>query len=194
MAERTSEQRITVAGTVEPDMAMAWWEFYRRAFAPLETRAVARQLLHEHEFLEEMSDPRVWKYLAHDEDDRLVGMSTLTNDLSTVPWISPAFFAHRYPEHTARNAVFYLGFTLVSAERRRERVFEAMISAIIDRVAQDRGVCGWDLCSFNVDQLGLAAGIAGLLRRTVDAEVPTVDTQTYYVADLDAALSKGAQP
>ena len=41
-------------------------------------------------------------------------MSTLTRHLETVPWISPEYFAYHFPEHTARDAVYYLGFTLVS--------------------------------------------------------------------------------
>jgi hypothetical protein len=81
---------ITVETAVDPETALVYWELYRDTFGELETKAVARQLLHKHEFLEEMHDPRVHKYVAWDECGDVVGLSTLTSDLETVPWISSA--------------------------------------------------------------------------------------------------------
>ncbi|MCW2852426.1 MAG: hypothetical protein JWM84_2090, partial [Nocardioides sp.] len=90
---------ITVESAVDPETAMSYYQLYRDTFSALATKAVARQLLHEHEFLEEMHDPRVQKYVAWDECGEVVGLSTLTANLETVPWISAAYFAHHYPEH-----------------------------------------------------------------------------------------------
>ena len=86
--------------------AARYYELYRETFSALQVKAVARQLLHQHEFLEEMTDPRVHKYIAWDDDGEAVGMSTLTRHLETVPWLSPDFFAYHFPDHTARNAVY----------------------------------------------------------------------------------------
>ena len=121
---------ITVETKVDDETATRYYKLYRETFGALETRAVARQLLHEEEFMEEMRDPRVDKYVAW-EGDEAIGMSTLTSDLGTVPWISPAYFAHHYPEHTARAAVFYLGFTLVHRQRRQSNIFRAMVERIL---------------------------------------------------------------
>jgi hypothetical protein len=172
---------ITVETVVGDATAARYYELYRSTFGELETKAVARQLLHEDEFLEEMRDARVHKYVAWD-GEQAIGMSTLTKDLATVPWISPGYFAHHYPEHTARNAVYYLGFTLVHTQRRRARVFQAMIQEIVQVLIEDRAVCGYDLCSHNDHGLGLGASIEKLLHGASEVTVRPVDVQTYYAA------------
>jgi hypothetical protein len=171
---------ITVETAVEPAMAAAYFRLYRETFGALETLAVARQLLHEHEFLEEMRDPRVHKYVAWDDQGEPIGMSTLTSDLETVPWISPGYFAHHFPEHTARRAVYYLGFTLVDHRRRQSRVFRAMVERIVERLVAERAVCAWDICAHNDDLLGLNDNIDRILSGCADVTVVPIDRQTYY--------------
>jgi hypothetical protein len=185
---RTSgdEVAITVETKIDDATAARYYELYQATFGELETRAVARQLLHEDEFFEEMRDSRVHKYVAWDGDE-VIGMSTLTKDLSTVPWISPRYFAHHYPEHTARDAVYYLGFTLVHGQRRRTRVFRAMIEKIVELLVEERAVCGYDLCQHNDVHLGLGPSIEKLLLRASDVTVETIDVQTYYAATFHGA-------
>ena len=173
---------ITLETEVDPEMAAAYYRLYRETFGALETRAVARQLLHEHEFLEEMQDPRVHKYVAWDVGGEAVGMSTLTADLETVPWISPAWFAHHYPEHTARRAVYYLGFTLVHRQRRQTRIFRAMVERIVERLVAERAVCAWDICAFNDDMLGLGNNIERIIQGCAEVTVAPVVRQTYYAS------------
>lgn len=184
----TDDVTITVATAVDEDTATRYYALYRDTFSELATRAVARQVLHEEEFREEMRDDRVMKYLAWDTRGTLVGMSTLTRDLRTVPWISPDYFAHHYPEHTARDAVFYLGFTLVDRRRRRAQVFGAMITTIVELLVAERAVCGYDLCSFNDHTVGLGPSIERLLHRNAGLELRQVDVQTYYAAVFDGSV------
>src|SRR3954469_18405846 len=103
--ERLQEATFTVEHRVDEPTAQRFFKLYLDTFGELAFRAVARQVLHEHEFMEEMVDPRVEKYLAWNPEGEAVGMCTLTKHLETVPWISPDYFAHHYPEHTARGAV-----------------------------------------------------------------------------------------
>ena len=84
---------VSIEKTVDDPTASRFWKLYVETFGDLATKAVARQLLHEHEFMEEMNDERVDKYLAHDESGQAVAMCTLTNHLETVPWISADYFA-----------------------------------------------------------------------------------------------------
>lgn len=186
--QSTAGITITVETEVEPATAASYFRLYRETFGALETRAVARQLLHEHEFLEEMRDPRVHKYVAWDPDGTPVGMSTLTADLETVPWISPGYFAHRYPEHTARRAVYYLGFTLVDHRRRQSRVFRAMVERIVERLVAERAVCAWDICAHNDDLLGLNDNIDRILQGCADVTVAPIDRQTYYAGTFHGPL------
>ncbi len=101
-----------------------------------------------------------------------------------MPWISPEYFAARYPEHTARNAVFYLGFTLVAPQHRRSHVFQFMIEEVIDRVLAARGVCGWDVCAYNERVLGFSDMVGSLLHAHADCTVTEVDTQSYSVVEM----------
>ncbi len=190
MSERVqAPERVEVGVETRIDRPTAerYHRLYRATFSDLATRAVARQLLHEEEFMEEMLDERVMKYVARDEAGELVGLSTLTRDLTTVPWISPDYFAHHYPEHTARDAVFYLGFTLVEHRRRQAQVFQAMIETIVELLVAERAVCGYDLCAFNDATLGLGGSIERLLHRNADVVVRGIDTQTYYAAAFSGA-------
>ncbi|MBM7507234.1 hypothetical protein JOE61_001048 [Nocardioides salarius] len=187
MPERTLDGlsiTIDVEGALDPDVVERFHALYAETFAPMATRAVARQVLHREEFVEEMSDPRVMKYVARDPAGDVVGLTTLTRDLETVPWISPDYFAAHYPEHTARNAVFYLGFTLVAPRHQRTHVFQSMIEQVIARVLEERGVCGWDVCAYNEEVLGFSTMIGELLHSHADCTVEQVDAQTYSVVEM----------
>lgn len=176
--------RVSVETELAPEMAEAFYQLYRDAFGELETKAVARQLLHREEFLEEMHDPRVQKHVAW-SGDRPIGLSTLTRHLETVPWISPAYFAHHYPDAAARDAVFYIGFTLVEAAHRQGRVFQAMVRSMGAVLAEARAVVGWDICAFNDEGFGFGGHAARALALTGDVTVVPVDRQTYYVGTFD---------
>ena len=173
---------VTIEAAVDEATARRFWKLYKKTFGALATKAVARQLLHEHEFMDEMLDARVDKYLARDEHGEPVAMCTLTRHLETVPWISPDYFTHHYPEHTARDAVYYLGFILVDPEHRRAQLFIELIGRVAQLMIAERAVCAYDICSHNNDVLGLADAIERLITRTGEFDVAVVDTQTYYAA------------
>jgi hypothetical protein len=175
---------ISVETTIGAQTARAFYELYLDTFSELATKAAARQVLHEHEFMDEMVDERVYKYLAHDQGGNVIAMCTLTKDLETVPWISAEYFAHHYPEHAARNAIYYLGFILVSHQHRRSRVFHHLIGRVVERLVADRSVCAYDLCSHNDEILGLGNNIEALLSRISEVKVARIDTQNYYRAEF----------
>jgi hypothetical protein len=175
--------RVTIEAAVDLETARRFWKLYLETFGEMSIRAVARQVLHEEEFMAEMLDPRVHKYLAWDENGEAIAMCTLTNHLETVPWISPEYFAYHFPEHTARNAVYYLGFILVSTTSRRLRLFTQMIGQVSALLAERGAVCAWDVCSYNNEMLGLAGAIETLLSHDIgEVDVEVIDTQTYYRA------------
>jgi hypothetical protein len=176
------QTRITVETEVPIHDAAVFYALYTTAFEALRASAVARQVLTEDEFFEEMADSRVLKYIAWDRHDQPVGLSTLTRHLETIPWISPQYFMKHYSEHAARDAVYYLGFTLVAPGTRRSRVFADMIGAIVQRLVAERAVCAYDICAYNNRVLQLADNVEALLHRTADVSVEIVDSQTYYGA------------
>jgi pyruvoyl-dependent arginine decarboxylase len=182
-----SQVRITIEKEIDYVTARRYYELYRETFGELDSVAVARQLLTEPEFLAEMLDPRVHKYLAWDDDDQVIGMTTLTTDLATVPWINPNYFAHHYPEQHARESVFYLGFTLVHPAHRGARIFQAMAELIAERVLSVNGVVAWDLCLVN-DERGLGGTGGRVLRKVAHVTIDAIDRQTYYAAIVHGPL------
>jgi hypothetical protein len=160
--------KITIETALDRDTAEVYYQLYLTAFGGLKVRAAARQVLHCHEFMDEMADPRVWKYVAWSEDGHPVGLSTLTRHLETIPWISAEYFAEKYPEHARRDAIYYLGFSLVSAPQRRSRIFDDMISTVVERLVEDRAVCGYDICAHNDQALRLGRHIESILRRRAE--------------------------
>ena len=105
---------VHVVTRVDDETAQRYWALYQSTFGPLAIAAVNRHLLRESEFMEVMEDERVDKYLVRDDlTGEALAMCTLTNHLETVTWVSAEYFAHHYPEHAARNGVYYLGFSLV---------------------------------------------------------------------------------
>jgi hypothetical protein len=166
--------------TVAGEAAERLWELYREAFEPLRTRAAARHVLRREEFDEEMADARVTKLLARDEQGEAVGLTTLATDLAAVPWVSPEYYAARYPEQAARGKVWYIGFTLAHPSRRPTRTFMDMIDALVAHLAEHRVVCAYDVSRFNDDSLRFADNLRRLLERTQDVTVEAVDQQTYY--------------
>jgi hypothetical protein len=189
--------RVTLEKEADYTTARRYYELYVATFGDLETKAAGRQLLHEDEFLAEMLDPRVHKYVAWDEDDVAIGMTTLTTDLETVPWVSPEYFAHRYPEHHARGAIYYLGFTLVHPDYRNTHVLHAMLTYMSHGVVANQGVVGWDMCQANEDR-GLSSGAARLLATFGEVSIESVDRQTYFAAVFhgpdETASEQGQQP
>jgi hypothetical protein len=191
---RHPELTVTIESAVDESTARRFYDLYVQTFGDLTVKAVARQLLHREEFMEEMLDGRVEKFLARNDEGEPVAMATLTRDLETVPWISPGYFAHHYPEQTSRKAVFYLGFILVEAQYRRSHLFIDMLTKVAEMVIEERGVCAWDICSHNNQSFGLAEAIEGICNRMATFDVGPIDTQTYYAAAFLGPLGPRKMP
>jgi GNAT superfamily N-acetyltransferase len=182
-ARESAVARVSVEKEVDYATAKRYYKLYVATFGALDTEAAGRQLLSEDEFREEMVNPRVHKYIAWDADDQAIGMSTLATDVATMPWVSPTYFAHRYPEHHARDAIFYLGFTLVHPRHRGTGVFQLMIDQVIRYVIEQRGVVAWDTCQAN-DERGMNNTAFRTLEELGEVTTEIIDRQIYYAAVL----------
>lgn len=165
---------------VEPELALAFYELYEAAFAPLRVRAMARQVLTRDEFTAQMRNGAISKIVAWDATGAAVGLCTLTAQLDAVPWISPEFFAARYPEHWARGAVWYLAFVLAHPSQRHSRFLDQMVEVGVGPLVEAGAVCAYDICAFNDDVLGLGARLSRCFQRSTGAAPRLVDTQNYY--------------
>lgn len=164
---------------LDPRETEAFYPMYLGAFSHLRAHAAARQVLDQDEFFAEMDDPRVTKYVARTSDGEAVGLATLVTTLDLVPWISPEYYAARYPEQAARGAVHYVGFMLSHPERRSVVAYPLMVNAILTRCAEEHAALLWDICAYN-QALGFADSLTALVKRRTGEQVETLDTQTYY--------------
>ena len=177
---RTGHVSVTTEFTVDVDTAEALWEMYSASFVALQDRAAARQLVSRHDFDLEVLDPRVTKYIARTDDGSLAGLSTLSNDLTTVPWISPEFYAARYPVHFAERTVFYCGISMVHPDARSTRAFAQMVSAFGRDIAAVNGILAADMCRFNVEGVEVARMVTLMMNRAWgSAHLVELDTQIY---------------
>lgn len=166
-------------GVVEPALAGRFLAVYRAAFAPLEQLAPARQGLTDDEFLDQMADPSVVKFVAWDEHGDPPAMAFMATDLNVVPWISPAYFAARFPEHYGRTAVYYFGALLVSPTHQGGHWAMMVLDAAARMVARDRAVAVFDCCEHNATRR-LPELIARAGRRAADIDAVELAPQRYY--------------
>ena len=180
-SQRTARMSVEVVRSVDEALAHRLHAMYVDTFGDIAIRAANRHLLHEDEFMEMMRDERVDKYLVRDDDTQEpLGLLTLTNDLETMHWVSPQYFAHHYPEHAARDAIYYLGFTMVAPGRRRTHAFSLLARRMTDDLVAKDAMCAFDICTYNDEVLGLADVAQMMLGQL--GKVQAVDTQTYYAA------------
>ena len=181
---RRGTWRFTREYHVEPELTLVFHDLYEAAFGPLRVQALARQVLTKCEFQAQMTDASVMKYVAWDDDGRPVGLCTLTRRLETVPWISPEYFADRYPEHWRRDAIWYFGFVLAHPSERHSRFVDHLIEVGIGELVEQRAVCAWDMCSYNDTTLGIGARLADRFERLTGVAPQLADAQNYYTLDL----------
>ena len=172
---------ITIERSIDGAAIDDFYALYVAAFGPLRTRAAARHLLSAEEFAGEMTDGRIDKYVVW-EGGRPIALTTVVTDLTAVPWISPDYYAASYPEQFARGAVYYLGYTLVRPEHAGRRVFTMMIERVERKMADERAVCGLDVCAYNDDRQ-IGRHLAGL-GASAGVTVERLDVQTYYAANF----------
>jgi hypothetical protein len=173
---------IRTIQTIDDVTAQRFWTLYLETFGELAIRAVNRHLLRRDEFMAMMVDRRIDKIVIEDESGEVIAMCTLTNNLETVDWVSPDYFAHHYPDHWERGAVYYLGFSLVAARRRRAQLFSELIAHVTRTLVAMNAMCSYDICMFNNQTIGLGDAVQAIVTSTAMVDVRAVDTQTYYTA------------
>lgn len=170
---------FTRQATMSRHLIDDFYALYRVAFDPLKELSAARQVLTEQEFREQMLDDRVDKYVAWDDAGRAVGLTTLTRALDAVPWISPEYFAARYPEQWTRNAVYYLGITLTHPSQRHRRFLETLVRVGMEQAITEHAAIAYDVCAHNNDLLRFQERLTAALAAVPGARCERIDTQIY---------------
>jgi GNAT superfamily N-acetyltransferase len=122
----------------------------------------------------------VLKFVTRTGDGAIVGLAFMATDLSTVPWISEPYFAHHFPEHYARGAVFYFGAMLVRPERQGGPWAMYLLDHVIRYVTERRGVGCFDCCGFNIDTTALPELVSRAAHRIIRYDMELLDRQEYF--------------
>ena len=175
--------RVDLVAAVPAQVAEEFRVIYRAAFEPLMAKAPARQWLTDDEFMHDMEDPSVIKFVCRtQDDDEIVALGIMSTDLSTVPWISEPYYAARFPEHYERKAIYYFGAMLVRPERQGGPWAKYLMDHFFHFLAERQGIGAFDCCGFNTDTVNLPDLVSRVGHRVVQLDLETLDRQTYYAA------------
>lgn len=178
---------VDVLTTLPGDLRDRAWQFYQATFGPLAVRAVQRHVMYRDEFDELMDDERATKYVVRD-GGTVVGLAAMTEDLATVPLLSPDYFAHRWPELYAQRRIVYCLFVGVQSGSGGKGVFVDLHRAMYEQVAAVRGMVALDICTYNEDEHDLPWAIESILKPIAgDATATRLDTQSYWLYEFPAA-------
>jgi hypothetical protein len=184
----TAPARVVRLAHVPDDLAREFRDVYQAAFAPLATRSAARQALTDDEFLAEMSDDRVTKFVAFDGNGEAGSMAIVSSDLSLVPWISVPYYAHHFPEHYARGSIYYVNAVVVRPDRQGGPWSKVVLEEMYRYVAENRGLMAFDCCGYNVDVVKLVETTMRSSHRIAHVEAAELDQQRYYAFDMAGGL------
>ena len=185
---------VRTTTTVDAATGEALWALYGSAFAELRTRAASRHWLSRQEFELEALDARVLKHVVW-RGGCPVGLCTVTTDLEAAPWVSPEFYARRYPVHAARRGIHYCNLALVHPTERGTNTFALLLAALAQGVADDDGVLAADLCGYHVDTVALQDTVTAAMQRAWGGvRQVELDRQVFLAWEPETAATRPAVP
>ena len=173
------EVEITICKELDGATIQDLWPRYEHAFAPLRTKAATRMVMHRSEFEQQLQDPRVLKYLAR-HDGEAVGLATLALDLHAIEWISPDYYAQRFPERFRAGRVYYLGWMYVEPVYRRHGLWQRLLQFGAEKVIADDAMIVYDTCRFNEDDIDFTGTVNRMLAGLQLGQIGQIDQQLYY--------------
>jgi hypothetical protein len=180
--------RIDVRNHVPAALTEVLWQLYNAAFEELRSTAVQRHLMNRAEFDEVMDDARVAKVVALERSGELCALATISNDLESMPLISPDYFERRWPAHFAEGRIWYIGFVAVHPHHRSTGAFELVVERLYRTVVANDGLAALDVCSRNEDLYRLPQTIHRLLETWSGAvRSDRMDAQSYWLYEFPSA-------
>lgn len=181
----THDADVDVRREVDHLLAEELLAAYSTAFAPLAALSPVRQTYRDDDFMADMANPAIIKFVARDASGAICAMSTLTNDLTTQPWLSPAYYEKRYPVHLSEGRLYYVGVLLVMPQHQGGPWASMLLTSVIRWLAVRRAIATFDCCSFNVDDVQLPRLIELVARREAVGNLEELGRQHFYALVLD---------
>ncbi len=173
--------RVSVQTSVDELVEKQLVEIYHAAFEPLEVLSPARQSFTDDELLRQLRSDKVFKFIGLDRNDVPCAMALLATDLTEVPWISPRYFAHRYPQWYDAERIYYISVIMVAPDQRHAGAWvTALIRELTRKTLADGALTAFDFCGANVEGGGVPRAIDAVVKRMCDqVEWTDLDTQHY---------------
>jgi len=169
------------------DLARAVWDVFNECFTEMHMVAIQDHTMNRPKFDAMMADTGVEKLVSIDDDGAVVGLTTVTTDLTAVPLINPLFF-DRWPHLNGR--IFYVQFIGV-LPRAGVGPLMQVVDYVGHRAAAAKGAVSFDACMYNNDVLKFTRRLVLAARMIArdDDEFPnpvhqTIDVQSYELVDL----------
>jgi hypothetical protein len=179
---------VEIRAVVDGELRDEAWRLYSQSFEELRYLAVQRHVMYGDEFDAVMADPQVEKFLIWGADGSLQGLSTMTNQLSSMPLVSPEYFSRRWPERYQAGLIYYIGFLGVHPDSHGTGVFGDLVRAMTEPVSLVEGLAVIDVCTYNKDRLHLPRAIRWLASTWAPSvEMTDLDAQTYVGYDFTRA-------
>ena len=103
------------------------WIFYHELFAPVNENSPLAQSLDRRRFMSWMKSSRASKFLATDENGKLIGLAIISSDLRHDPLISIPYFKKHFP----RRRIFHTPVIAVPRELAGKRISNSLIRTIM---------------------------------------------------------------
>jgi len=178
--------RITRETKISSELTQQFWELYDLAFEPLRTASPCRQYMRKHEFVAEMTDERMLKFLLWDDDGLAVAMVLVATDLSVIDWISPDYFQAKFPEHYAKGTIYYFGALLVKPDSQGQHYSSFLLDELDNFVIRNNGIAAFDCCSLNNEWM--PDMIHKITLKQTPGDLVELDQQFYYTVVTNGFL------
>ncbi len=153
------------------------YDLYVQAFRLLRKLAVQNHEMSFNEFSDVMHSMSIEKHLAY-VDGELAGISVVTKHLYTWPLISPEYFETKYPEHFAKQQIWYVGFVCVADKYQKTGTFQAMLESMTEHRKQ--GLFFMDFCKSNIDRKIILLCTRALSRLNPSVSMDREDVQEFW--------------
>jgi hypothetical protein len=172
--------------TLDPDQTKTLWhDVYVPAFEPIRAMAPQRHCMWWEEFVDLTSDPNVFKYVTTDDDGHPIGLGFLTNDLTAVPLIEPAYYQRQFPAEYEDKTLWYL-ISLCSRPDRDDAasVYAELLTTMSAR--PDGGIGLLDFSTWSIDARHLDRRSGVILSRHLGRRIihRGLDAQVYQYVDF----------
>ncbi len=183
------ELSVTLESVVTGEDAEKLWNTYHVNFAPLGELAMLQHVFSREEILDELANPKITKIVGWAGTEP-AGLGMVTNDLESVPQISPDFLRARYPDHAADDRIYYGILVAVSHRQRGLTLFNRIYTELWQVAAKAGGILAFDICQFNRDAFDTDSLVGRIASSFPDGTVSIADQQTWYIAELPRPIEQ----